>query len=627
MTFMQFLAWYPFALGHGLNPLLNSYVNLPRGSNMMWATTVPLLSVALWPVTAAFGAIAAYNVALTGALVLDGWCSYLWLRQHLRSFAASWLAGLAVLLGPYVSARLHGHLDLLCFFPAVLIIREVERLISGTGLARWRPSGLRIGVLAVVELLCCEEILVLTAVIVATVGVVLLASRQEWVWRNAAAVGRTAIVAGGTFLAGASLPLGYQFFGPGRIVGPIQPPNFYVTDLENFVVPGSFSAFTPHIAAALAGGWTGDAIENDAYIGLPLLLFSILVVTRWRHDLWVVAVGVATIGAAVWSLGPNLHMGGRSYEMVPLPGRLLQMLPGVDNVLPARFDLFMDLGLAALVGVFLDRAVFNHLARRRAAGAVAALAVCVPLAPQFPVAAMGPATPRYFMPGGDVRLLPKGTAALVVPYGDDEQTMGPMLWQALAGFRFRMVSGAMMNAGWDGRPVIGRALPGPLNARFDCTMAALQERGAASTCTRRPVAVARSEMEALGVRVVIMGPTSYASGAVPRGRMEHFLTSVVGAPPRYDEGVVLWHYSPKRLARGMGAHVQRGRELEAPLCRKAAGVARDRRTCCRSNSYTTSGRRCRVIQEGALAKCHRAILPVKQYLRVAPEASILRQWV
>jgi hypothetical protein len=38
--------------------------------------------------------------------------------------------------------------------------------------------------------------------------------------------------------------------------------------------------------------------------------------------------------------------------------------------------------------------------------------------------------------------------------------MGPVLRQGVADFRFRMVSGAMMNAGWDGYPAIGRALSG-----------------------------------------------------------------------------------------------------------------------------------------------------------------------
>ncbi len=556
MKFMQFLAWYPFALGHGLNPLLDTFVNLPRGSNMMWDTTMPFVAVALWPVTVAFGPILAYNVALTGALVLDGWCSYLWLRGHVRSAGPAWLAGLAVLLGPYVSARLHGHLNLLYFFPAVLIVREVERLVSGRGFAGWRWPGLRIGALAVVQLLCCEEVLALAAVVLATVGVVLVLRHTEWVTRNVVALGRAAAAAGVTFLVGASLPLLYQFFGPGRVVGPIQPPNFYVTDLENFVLPGPFGAFMPHSVAVVTSVWTGYGIESDGYIGVPLLLLSIFVVMRWRRDPWVVAVGVATLGAAVWSLGPYLHIGGRTYAQIPLPGRLLEVLPVLDNVLPARFALFMDLGLAALLGLFLDRIVFNGRNGRRTAAVVAAVAACAPLAPQFPVAATGPDTPRYFLPGGDVRSLSEGTVALVVPYGDDEQTMGPMLWQAMAGFRFRMVSGAMINAGWHGYRAFGSALSGPLNARFDCTMWALQEHAVASTCTRRPVTVARSKLDELGVHAIIMGPTGYGSESVQRGRMERFLSSVAGGAPRYDEGVLVWRYSPERaLNTSQGGYV------------------------------------------------------------------------
>jgi hypothetical protein len=31
MAAMGILGWYPFALSHGLNPLLDTYVNLPQG--------------------------------------------------------------------------------------------------------------------------------------------------------------------------------------------------------------------------------------------------------------------------------------------------------------------------------------------------------------------------------------------------------------------------------------------------------------------------------------------------------------------------------------------------------------------------------------------------------------------
>jgi len=55
MKFMEFLGWYPLAISHGLNPLLNTYVNLPHGSDMMWDTTIPFVAVTLWPVTALLG--------------------------------------------------------------------------------------------------------------------------------------------------------------------------------------------------------------------------------------------------------------------------------------------------------------------------------------------------------------------------------------------------------------------------------------------------------------------------------------------------------------------------------------------------------------------------------------------
>lgn len=544
MKFMQFLAWYPFAISHGLNPLLDTYVNLPRGSNMMWDTTVPLVAVALWPLTALFGAVLAYNAAVVAAVVLDGWCTYLWLRGHVRSAAAAWVGGLMVLFSPYVSARLHAHLNLLYFFPAVLMVREVEKLLSPAGLERWKSSAVRLGLLALVELLCCEEVLTLLGVLMATVGLALALRNGQWLQRNGAVLAKTAFLAGATFLVGASVPLGYQLFGPGAVTGPVQPLNYYVSDLENFVVPGAFSAFTPHFATVLAAHWTGDAIEDDAYIGIPLILFSLLAFVHLRRDPWVRALGVGTLAAAVWSLGPYLHVGGRTFSAVPLPGRLLDELPLLDNVLPVRFTLFMDLGLAALLAVFLDRVVLQRGARWRVAGAGALVVACLPLAPQSPVGATVLQTPRFFLPGGDVKSLARGTVSLVVPYGDDEQTMAPMLWQAMAGFRFRMVSGAMINAGWHGYAAFGRAATGPLASRFDCLMAQLQA-GKGASCTTRPVALARAELDELGVRVIIMGPPTYGSEEVPRGRMEQFLSLVAGEAPSQDQGVLVWHYDPQ----------------------------------------------------------------------------------
>src|ERR1035441_5707453 len=38
-----FLAWTPFALGHGLNPFFTNYIDFPLGVNLASNTSVPLL--------------------------------------------------------------------------------------------------------------------------------------------------------------------------------------------------------------------------------------------------------------------------------------------------------------------------------------------------------------------------------------------------------------------------------------------------------------------------------------------------------------------------------------------------------------------------------------------------------
>ena len=132
MKFMEFLAWYPFAFRHDLDPLFNTYVNLPRGSNMMWDTTVPFLAVMFWPVTVTFGVIASWKVALSTMLVLDGYCTFLLLRRHVHKAFAAWVGGLMMVVGPYAFTRAHGHLNVLAFFPVPLLVLEVEKLFAGS---------------------------------------------------------------------------------------------------------------------------------------------------------------------------------------------------------------------------------------------------------------------------------------------------------------------------------------------------------------------------------------------------------------------------------------------------------------------------------------------------------------
>ncbi len=543
MMFMEFLGWFPFAISHGLNPLHNSYVNLPGGSNMMWATTVPLLSVLLWPVTVVFNVMTSWNVAVFSLLVLNGYCTFIWVRRHVRHGLAAWFGSLMLVVGPYSIFRAQAHLNLLAFFPVPLLFVEVEKLVAKESTPR--AGGTRIGLLVAVELLCSEDLVSMAIVVLAlALFIGALVYRKEiamQVWRLIKSLPSFTLV----FLLVAGAPLGYQFLGPGRLVGLFHPPDVFVTDLVNVVIPGYFEALRPSFAANLASHWSAGFGESESYIGIPLLVICVFVGVRWRQDPWVKVVSFGTLAVLILSFGSYLHVDGVVEGAVPLPGRLLAMLPVFENILPVRFDLFVDFGLAALAGVFIDRVVLDRSVRRegRVAASVAVILACVTLTPKSPLIVYRPEIPAYFLPGGDSGSLAPGSIALVVPYGDGDNSEEPMLWQAVSGFRFKMVAGDMETAGRNGVPMEGRTLWGT-GLPIDCVFQYLQDGKPFGSCTARPVRAVRSALDKLRVAVIIMGPMDYGNDPALAPPVIRFLSDVAGRRPQADQGALIWVYHP-----------------------------------------------------------------------------------
>ena len=76
-----FLAWMPYALGHGLDPLISHYANFPSGVNLMWNTSVVLPSFIMSPFTVIFGAAFSYNILMTTAPALSATFAYVAFRR------------------------------------------------------------------------------------------------------------------------------------------------------------------------------------------------------------------------------------------------------------------------------------------------------------------------------------------------------------------------------------------------------------------------------------------------------------------------------------------------------------------------------------------------------------------
>jgi hypothetical protein len=507
--FIWYLGWIPHELAHGHNPLFTDYLSYPDGVNLMWNTSMIFPALILWPVTAAFGPVVAYNVLITGGIALSAWLGFLAARRFIDLPLLSFAAGLIYGFSPGLVAQALGHAHVVvALFPPIALLLGHEILVR----RRWRPAiaGAVAGAAAALQLLTGEELLA-TTMLIALIGVVLLALlHRDQVSATLPHAVRAAGAALAAFAILAGYPLAFQFFGPQRVYGDVQQPDVYVSDLLAFVAPSNLIHFTGNIA------------ENDAYIGVPLLiLFAAGVVLGWGGA-WIRWSGLMTPVVALLSLGPHLHVNG-TVTPVWLPWAAVAQLPLMGSALPARLMVVAFLG----VGIVAAAAVAMRTARVwRIASSFALVAGLVTIAPSLPYPSATASVPAFFKPGGGIERVAPGSVLIVTPFSSKEST-DAMLWQAVANYRFRMPEGDAFTPG----PYLG---PHPtfMQSVFDAL-------DAGKTVTVTPQVRDRfvADLKRLGVSGgIVVGPSP------GRAAILAFLTQIEGSPPIEEGGVQVWWF-------------------------------------------------------------------------------------
>src|SRR5579875_2847839 len=430
-----FLAWVPFALGHAHDPLISHFVNFPSGVNLMWNTSVVLPSLLVSPITVVFGATLSYNLLVTLGPALSGTFAYLAFRRWASSVPA--LVG-ALIFGfsPYMVSQSAGHLAQTVLWSAPLFLLLLDRLLVVQEGKPWL-EGLALGLLAWAQLLTGEEIFAME-VVVALVALAVLAAvnyrelpaRFPYAWRGAGVGVVVFAVLSAPFLA-------VQYLGPYRVQSP-HPPDVYLSDLLNFIVPTNITKFATKAALHTAAHFSGNGSEEGAYLGIPMLCVIALAVVLGRRKklTWVALTGF--LAAAVLSLGPTLHIAGRDTKL-PMPDDLLQKIGPFKNLLPDRFASVMTLFAGLLVALGLHELRRFPKPALATGWAVAALGV-VALLPitNFP-ASLDPLFSAYThglaCPGASNNPA-HPPVALLMPASDELD----LRWQAEANFCFVMPS-------------------------------------------------------------------------------------------------------------------------------------------------------------------------------------------
>ncbi len=506
--FIWYLGWIPHELALGHNFLFTDYLSYPAGVNLMWNTSMIFPAIVLWPVTALFGPVVAYNLLITAGIALSAWCAYLAARRFLDRPITCFVAGLVYGFSPALLAQALGHPHVVvALFPPIALLLGHEVLVR----RRMHPvaAGALAGLAAGLQLLTGEEMLAMT-LLIAVIGLALLALMRH---REARAAfpyaARATAVAMVVFAIIAAYPLAFQFFGPQRVYGSVQQPDVYVSDLLAFVTPSQLIHFT------------GNITENGAYLGLPLLVLFVAGVVAGRGRAWVRWTAATTTVVAVLSLGPHLHVDG-NVTQVPLPWAVVAWLPLMGSALPARLMVIAFLGIGLIAGAAIAIGM-NAMRPWRIATGVALFACLTAIVPWVPYPSQPAAVPAFFRAGGDVEQIAPSSVVLITPFSSKEST-DAMYWQAMAGYRFRMVEGDAFTPG----PYLG---PHPSFLK-----SVLDALDAGETVTPTPDVRAGfvADLKRFGVTAIVVGPSPGHDAIVA------FLTLVEETPPAVDQGVEVW---------------------------------------------------------------------------------------
>ena len=424
------LVWLPYAFHHHLNPLFSDLIWAP-GESLAWRTFMPLLSLFAWPITAAFGPVAAFNVSCLLAPALAGWTAFILCRYITGRSWPAFAGGYVFGFSPYIAAQMTGHLVLVAVWPIPLAVYLAIRRVNGD----IGPSGFTI----LLALLVAAQFLMeleLAATLAFFGGLAMLAA----VPLAPADVRRRLYIAilnsGVAAVLAATLLSPYLYYMLAFPVesGPPWPPDIFSADLLNFVIPtpanlvGGFQVFR-----TISSRFPGNLGETSAYLSPGLITIALaFAFTHWRE--WTGRLLIAMLAFfCILSMGNLLHIGG--VAKFPLPWNLFLYLPLIDKALPVRLTMFTFLILAIMTAVWLSAAPVRS-AVRPAIAILAVLLMLPNLKADFWVNRLN--LPSFLAAGHERKYLRENDVVLPLPkhpYGDG------MLWQAVSGMYFRIAEG------------------------------------------------------------------------------------------------------------------------------------------------------------------------------------------
>jgi hypothetical protein len=425
------LRWWPYAIGHGLNPLYTHQLAAPAGHSLAWVTTSPPVALLAVPLTLVAGPVVALNLLTAIALPASAWAAFVLCRRLTGKFWPALAGGAVFGFSAYdMNHAAAGQLNL--SYSLLLPILGYLIVVWRDGAIRTRAFVILAALTMALQFYLMTEIFAdLTAVLAVSLVVGFALARRD----GRAEVARLGKFLGLAYVIAAVLAAPYAAYTlsvkaprpPGKIIG---------MDLASVVVPrppGTFGiAWLAHAAAGPA------LISNACYVGVPLLLLVVLLAVSMWSSTMVRFLTCMLAFIMVASIGPVVYLEG--HKQAKVPWAALFRLPLVHNAYPLRLMLFAYLVLAVAAALYLAGP-----ARRIpwARWSLAVLVIAFVALDNLPLT-IDPHTsvPKFISSGVYHRQLSSGETVVVVSRVGN----AGMLWQAQTDFYMR-IAGGYINQG------------------------------------------------------------------------------------------------------------------------------------------------------------------------------------
>jgi hypothetical protein len=430
--FIWAFVWWPYAIAHGLNPLVSHVMWAPGGINLGGVTSTPGPALVMTPITLLFGPLVSYNVAAIIAPVLGSWTAYRLCRYISRAPWISILAGYVYGYSTYELGHLNVHLNLfLVFLPPLAVLVVLKRL---DGVISPRRFAVQLTLILIAQFSISNEILftmTLVGVAALLAGIAFATPERRRAILHLCpllllAYGITAVV-----------------FSP-YIYEELKAPQFsvdwglqYANDLISFIAPTNVTLVGAHTFGAVVQVFPTGATETDAYLGVPLILIiAMYLIGNWsaRTTKMIAAILAVTV---LWTLGGTLYVSGK--PTIWLPYAIFQHLPGFKLILQGRIAMYTALVAAVVLALWVSarRSLF------RWALAVAAI-VCLWPNVDYPLLNARWANPTFFRTTMYRRYIHRNDIVMPIRWGEGGVSL---MWQAETKFYFRLASGYFLRIG------------------------------------------------------------------------------------------------------------------------------------------------------------------------------------